>query len=94
VKRGKPGGGVKERERVNWELGIESMGSIRHSSRRVMSGYRGDSSRKRQGRRKKREKGREEDEGRRKKKTHPMSLGGTPTTLDMTYFPRMGKPNF
>jgi hypothetical protein len=31
---------------------------------------------------------------RRERKTHPMSLGGTPTTDDMTYFPRMGKPNF
>ena len=34
------------------------------------------------------------EQRRRRKKTHPMSLGGTPTTLDMTYFPRMGKPNF
>jgi len=37
---------------------------------------------------------RKKGEGEGRRKTHPMSLGGTPTTLDMTYFPRMGSPNF
>lgn len=26
--------------------------------------------------------------------THPMTLGGTPTTALQTYLPRMGRPNF
>ena len=37
---------------------------------------------------------RERGKGGSRRKTHPMSLGGTPTTDDMTYLPRMGKPNF
>jgi hypothetical protein len=53
-----------------------------------MSGQDEGSRRKKEGRREKETK---EEGGR---TTHPMSLGGTPTTLDMTYFPRMGKPNF
>jgi hypothetical protein len=62
------------------------MGLIRHSRRGGMSSYQED------GRREKKVGTRLREEGRRK--THPMSLGGTPTTDDMTYFPRMGKPNF